>query len=129
RHGQRPARKPPCHCGRAPARSPAVRTRASGSRATAGCSRVQAAANLPCFSPICRAAASPCLAPARRAVHCGALFGFVLVEHGAGSGTALFAELVAVLGAPVVGFGAWPVVAAEMRHDIAGVALVRALRL
>jgi hypothetical protein len=45
---------------------------------------------------------SPRFAAARRAVYCGALFGFVFFEHRARGGAALFAEFVAVLGAPIV---------------------------
>src|SRR5215831_5710257 len=73
----------------------------------------------------------PSLAAARRAAHggSGALLGFVLVEHRARRGAAFLAELVAVLGAPVVGLGARAVVAAEMRHHVAGVELIGALRL
>src|SRR6202040_131645 len=78
---------------------------------------------------------SPCLAAAPRPARSGglvrgprgALLGFVLVEHRAGGGAALLTELVAVLGAPVVRLRTRPVVAAEMRHYIAGIKLIGAL--
>src|SRR5215472_850864 len=76
----------------------------------------------------------PRFAAARRAAYRsgflgGALLGFVLVEHRAGGGRALFAEFVAVVGAPVVGVDARAVVAAEMRHHVARIEFVGALGL
>src|SRR5215469_4649499 len=92
---------------------------------SAGCSQFSIM-----FNPFCGQAALPRLAAARRAGgHCGALFGFVLVEHCASGGAALFGELVAVFAAPVVGPDARDVVAAEMRHHVARVELVGAFGL
>src|SRR5208283_1090503 len=77
---------------------------------------------------------SPCLAAAfgtaeRPGLARGALFGFVLVEHGTRCGLALGAEFVAVGAAPFVGGDARGVVPAEMRHHKALIELVGALGL
>src|SRR5579864_6089271 len=58
------------------------------------------------------------------AVALGALFGFVLVEHRLGGRLALCGELGAVVAGPLVGSGARPIGAAEMRHHVARVEFV-----
>src|SRR5260370_41332 len=72
-------------------------------------------------SEVLRRSRSLTVATARRPARSGGgtLLGFVLVEHRRGSGAALFAEVVAVLGAAVVGVDAGAITALEMRHHVA----------
>src|SRR5262249_47026976 len=65
-------------------------------------------------------------APRRAGGSRAAPLGLGFVEHCAGGGAAFLTQFVAVLGAPVVGLGARPVVAAEMRHYVALIQFVGA---